>query len=258
MSARWDDDVASFQRERWLARSMTLLSLDVTRPFAADIGIEASELVRAQPELRRVLAPPFEARLADPSVRLEAERLLGSIDPAAEALVRTFYDRVIRYYDDGAIAIFCWGIVLMRCAHDDAVWGSLGLPPESSEAVRKAFWASMEWIDIQERLDAAFAEPLSAWDRQVAVLGLLPPEDGGFGIGDQMLLACAEVVRGQGFWRMVASLMGRDGLRELRKRCQAFLDTQEDLASAFGQLYDPWLLAHPELTLPDAPEPQGT
>jgi hypothetical protein len=256
MSARWDDHLPCGERERQLAKVMTLLSLDVTRACSADLGIEEPVLAAAQPELRRVLGPPFQARLADPSVRLEGERLLGSLDPWVQPLVRTFYDQVVRYRGFEPEALFCWGVVLTRSALDDALWGSLGLPPESSDTLRKAFQASKEWSDIQKRLDAAFARPLSAWDRQVAVLGLLPPEDEGvFGIGDQALRRPAQTVREQGFWRMAGELLGHDGLRALRARCQAFLETQEDIAAAFGQLHDPWLLAHPEITASDTSKP---
>jgi hypothetical protein len=255
MSARWDDAMDPYRYQHLLMDAMTVLSLDVTRAVVTDLdlAIDKAELVVAQPELRRVLAPPFQARLADPSLRFEAERLLGSLNPETQRLVGAFYDRVLRYARVEK-ALFCWDIVLMRYAKDDVLWGTLNLPPESSEALRKAFRASNEWGDIQKRLDAAFERPLSTWDRQVAVLGLLPPEDEGvFGIGDQDLRTAAEVVRKQGFWRMMAEPLGHDALRSMRARCQAFLETQKDIAPWFGRLHDPWLLAHPELTLPDTP-----
>ena len=256
MSARWDDNEPADQRERWLLKVMTLLSLDVTRAVVADLGLDEHAHEAAQPELRRVLAPLFQARLAAPSASFDAERLLGSLDPDVRAMVRAFYDGVLRYQDAQPNALFCWGIVLMRCAQTPALWDSLSLPPESSSALRGAFWATRESDDIQERADAVCAKPLSAWDTQVAVLRLLPPlDEGQFGIGAERLAWPAQVVRQQGFWRSMAGVLGPEGLRTLHVHCQAYLATQADIAPAFGKLHDPWLLAHPELDVPDTSDP---
>jgi hypothetical protein len=235
---------------------MTVLSLDVTRGFSDDLGIEGPWLDVVQPALRRGLTAPFQALFATSSRTLPAEEFLGSLAPEAASLTRSFYDRVLRYSTGEPNAHFCWDITLLRCAQNAAVWSSLPYPPEHSRALRDAFWASNESMDIQERLDEAFARPLSTWDRQVADLGLLPPEDEwAFGIGDQTLRYAAIAVRKQGFWRASAERLGEEGLRALRVTCQAFLETQADLAPAFGQLYDPWLLAHPEITSGDALNP---
>lgn len=249
MSTRWDDTVPAYQRERWLLEALALLSLDVTGAVAADLGIGASAFEAMQSALRRGLAPALQARLNDPLAPLEANRLLGLIEPEVQTRIRSYYDEVVRYQQSKAL--FCWGIVLNRCARDDALWRSLWMFPEMFETLRNSFWASEETLDIQERLDAAFEVPLSAWDVQVATLGLFPPEEGVFGIGDQWLLRPARVVRQQAFWRNAARGLGPEGLREVHTRAQAFLTTQKDLAPAFGLLHDPWLLAHPELTQPD-------
>jgi hypothetical protein len=196
VTARWDDAVLVYGRKRWLAEAMTVLSLDVTRGFSDDLGIEGPLLDVVQPALRRGLAAPFQELFATSSRRLPAEELLGSLAPAAASLTRSFYDRVLRYSTGEPNAHFCWDITLMRCAQNAAVWSSLPYPPEHSKALRDAFWASMESMYIHERLDEAFARPLSTWDRQVADLGLLPPEDEWvFGIGDQTLRYAAVAVR---------------------------------------------------------------
>lgn len=259
MSARWDDDEPAYRRERWLLHAMAVLSLDVTRAIAGDIGIEEGTLQKVQQEARRVLDPHFQKRLADPSASLPVSQMFAALDPTTQALVRAFYDEVIRYVDADSNALFCWGIVLMRCAMNDALWDALGLPPESSAEIRDAFRAShMSSDDIQDRLDAALEKPLSPWDKQVAALRLFPPpDDSVFGISDVRLGSYAKVKRGQGFWRFAAERLGTAGLHDLHVRAQAFLATQQDLAQAFGQLYDPWLLAHPELTTPAVSAPQG-
>jgi hypothetical protein len=247
-----DEADAGWQRNGWLTKTLTVLSLDVTLPFASQLGIDPAQLAAVQPELRTVLGPGLDVRLADPLAQLEGTRLVDALGPSARALLRSFYDRAVRYEVADDVALFTWGTVLMRHAKDDALWRSLNLPAERSEELRKAFWASMEWSDIQEELDALFAKPLSDWDRRVAVTGLLPPEDEGqLGIGDQTLLRLAEVVRRQQFWRTVASELGEAGMATLRRKCQAFLESQPDIAKAFGQLYDPWLLAHPEIVSRD-------
>jgi hypothetical protein len=248
MTARWDDEVPDWQRDGWLTRTVAVLSLDVTLPFANQLGIDPAQLASVQPELRTVLAPGLNVRIADPLAQLEGTRLVAALGPCAHALLRSFYDRAIRYEVADDVALSCWGTVLMRHAKDDALWRSLALPQHSSEELRQAFWASMEWSDIREQLDAVFARPLSDWDQRVAVAGLLPPEDEGqTSIGDQTLLRLAEVVRRQRFWRRVAHELGEPGMAALRTKCQAFLATQPDIAKTFGQLYDPWLLAHPEI-----------
>lgn len=259
MTARWDDAAPAFRRNRWLMDTMVLLSLDVTRAVATDLALEGALLVAAQPELRRILTPPFRERLADPAARFQAEQLLSLSEPPVQLLIRTFYDRVTRYAEAEPSALFCWGIVLTRCANSEAAWGSLGLPSRSSSALREGLLATLAWTDIQERLDAAFAKGLSPWDTQVAVLRLFPPPDeAAFGISDIPLSKSAKVVRKQGFWKMAAAHLGADGLRMLRVHAQAFLATQKDLAEAFGQLDDPWLLAHPELAITKMPEARET
>jgi hypothetical protein len=252
VSARWDDDQPDYQRNSWLVDAMSLLSLDVTRAVATDLGIEEHALLIAQSELRRVLTPPFQACLVDPNVQFLAEPLLGALDPEIQTLVRSYYDRVIRYTSGERVALPCWEIVLARCAREDALWDSIWLDPDSTGTLRQAFLASTEYGDIEDRMEAVFAQPLSAWDTQAAVLQLfLPPDEGVFGIAEETLSRPAKTVRRQGFWRIAAQLLGRDRLRTLQARGQAFLATQADIASAFGKLHDPWLLAHPELTQPD-------
>jgi hypothetical protein len=252
MTVRWDDEVPDWQRDNWLTKTMAVLSLDLTVPFAHQLGIDPARLAAVQPDLRRVLGPGLDVRIADPLAQLEGSRLVYALGPSAKALVQAFYDRAVRYELADDVALFCWGTILMRHAKDDALWRSLDLPQERSEALREALWASMEWNDIQEQLDAEFAKPLSDWDRRVAVTGLLPPEDEGqLGIGDQTFLRLAEVVRRQQFWRTMAAELGGTGMATLRKKCQAFLQSQADIAKAFGQLYDPWLLAHPEIVTRD-------
>jgi hypothetical protein len=256
MTVRWDQNVMPLRRTRWLGHAMTMLSLDVTRACADDLGLEAPWLDVAQPALRSGLAAAFQALVATSSTSLPAEQLIGSLPPEVASMTWSFYDRVLRYSIGEPNAHFCWDIILMRCAQNPAVWSSLPYPRESSEALREAFWASMQSEDIQRHLDEAFARPLSTWDGQVAVLRLLPPEDEGeFGLGDQKLRTAACAVRKQRFWRGVAELLGEEGLRALRLSCQAFLETQADLAPAFGQLFDPWLLAHPEITSEDPLNP---
>jgi hypothetical protein len=229
---------------------MTVLSLDLTRAVADDLGIEGPRLDLAQPALRRGLAVPFQVLLATSSKVLPAVQLLGSLAPEAAALTQAFYDRVLRYSVGEPNALFCWDITLMRCAQNDAMWSSLPYPREFSEPLRAAFWASMQSEDIEKRLDEALARPLSTWDKQVAILGLLPVEDEGVYFGDQTLRTATCAVRKQGFWRGVAERLGEDGVRAFRSTCQAILETQADLAPTFGQLFDPWLLAHPEITSP--------
>jgi hypothetical protein len=249
MSIRWDEAESAFQRNRWLMDTMVLLSLDIARRVAKDLALEDKSILTAQAELRRVLAPPFQERLADPSVSFHADILFGLCELPVQKLVREFYDRVIRYAEAEPSALFDWGIVLMRCAKTDSLWSSLALPPGSSNFLRESLVASLQWTDIQERLDAAFANRLSSWDTQVAVLRLFPPqEENTFGISEIPFSKAAKIVRKQGFWRAAAEHLGADGLRKLHIRAQEFLATQADLAEAFGQLYDPWLLAHPEVT----------
>lgn len=250
MRMRWDDTELDLRRERWLGQAMIVLSLDVTRAVADDLGIEGPRLDLAQPALRRALAAPFQMLRATSSKKLPAVPLLGSLAPEAAALTQSFYDRVLRYSIGEPNALFCWDIMLMRCAQNDAMWSSLPCPRELSEPLREAFRASSQSEDIEKRLDEALARPLSTWDNEVAVLGLLPAEDEGAYFGDQTLLTAACAVRKQGFWREVAERLGEGGVRAFRSSCQAILETQADLAPAFGQLFDPWLLAHPEITSP--------
>jgi hypothetical protein len=260
MSARWDDDQPGYRREAWLLRAMDVLSLDVTRAIAGDLGLDEPTRMLAQQEVRRVLDPYFQKRLADPSERFPAQPMLAALDPAVQVLVHAFYDEVIRYSDGEPNALFCWGIVLITLNRGGSLWDALALPPTSSVELREAFRATHLAVDdIQDRLDAALAEPLSPWDQRVAVLRLFPPidDDAAFGIEDTSLRAYAQVKRRQSFWRLAAAQLGEGGLRDLRARAQAFLATQKDLVQAFGQLYDPWLLAHPELTIPAGSEPQG-
>jgi hypothetical protein len=236
---------------------MTLLSLDVTRAIAGDLGIEENALVAARHELRRVLAEPFQARLADPAAPFPAEALLDALEPAVQTLVRACYDQVIRYSDPDSVGLGGWTDVLIRCALSDALWVSLELPAQASGELRAAFRAThVSDEDVGARVDAALEAPLSRWDRLVATLRIFPPpDDVAFGISEVRLRAYAEVVRRQSFWRMTAERLGADGLRALYARAQAFLETQQDLAPVFGRLYDPWLLAHPENTTPAVQRP---
>jgi hypothetical protein len=238
---------------------MTFFSLDVARAVAGDLRIEESALTAAQQELRRVLAGPFRGRLADPAAVLPVEELLGSVDPAVQARVRAFYDQVGRYSDSDSMGLGGWATVLIRCAIDDDLWASLELPAAASVELRAAFRAThMSDEDMWERIEAALAEPLSDWDKLVAALRIFPPpEDVAFGISEIQLRSYAKVARRQSFWRTAADRLGVEGLHALCARAQAFLDTQQDVAPAFGRLFDPWLLAHPEITTPDATVPAG-
>jgi len=256
MTARWDAAVAAYKRESWLGRTLVVLSVDVALAVADDLGLDRARLAEVQPSIRAILGPAVGARIAAPLSRLPAERLLPALDSPARAFVLTYYDRVMRFSLAEDVALFCWGTTLMRFVADEALWASLGLAKDDSERLRKEFWASMETTDIQERLDEAFAKPLSDWDRRIAVAQLMPPEDEGApGIGDQELGQAAKVVRRLSFWRLAGELLGEPGLDLLRARCQAFLETQPDIAPAFGQLYDPHLLAHPENTAGDPLHP---
>jgi len=251
---RWDRDLPHHKHEQLIGEAISVLSLDATRTMATDLAVDPAILSSSQPEIRRVLAPALQVRLADPSFLVPWGQLHASVDARAHALVQEFYDRVVRYKSEQDAALFCWRIVLGRCASDERSWGALGLPTESSDTLREALRASRNTDDIQERAEAALATPLSDWDRFVASANVLSPsDDGALGIGEQALGSPAKVVRVQSFWRTAAKELGAEGLQALRAKAQAFLATQEDIAPDFGQLFDPWLLAHPEV--PQAPLP---
>jgi hypothetical protein len=253
-TSRWDHDLPHHQHEQLIGRAMALLSLEATRTMAADLAVDPAVLAFSQPDIRRVLTPALQSRLADPAFLVPWGELHASVDARAHTLVQEFYDRVLRYNSAQDAVLFCWRIVLARCASDDRSWDALGLPTESLGPLRDALRASGNTDDIQTRAEAALAPPLSEWDRFVASAKVLrPSEDGAPGIGDQVLASPAKVVREQFFWRTAANLLGAQGLRALHVKAQAFLATQQDIASAFEQLFDPWLLAHPEVPLASSP-----
>ena len=195
------------------------------------------------------------------------------LSPDGQRLVGAFRDCVVRYADEDEKALSAWGSVLTVIANDNAHWGKLPFPKDSSGPLREALLAAYGIEAPRAELQSAFASGLSAWDSEVAVLRLLrlvnepaarrnprvPVTDAsvrqalplaaeGSGLYNQRLLDMLAVVRRQRFFALVGGALGVEGLEALRAEVEP---VHRQLHAADLPLFDPWLLAHPDSTVPD-------
>jgi hypothetical protein len=245
MTSRWDANLAGPDRELLWQNAALTLSLDATRAVAGDLDVDEAELAAAQPEIRRLLSPAMDRRLRGEHAALEVEAKLPSMSDPARELLRRFRDHVVRYADEQPWCHQAWIWVLRACDRSDERWRSLGLPADVSPELQRASRKMRRREDFEERAEAALSGKLSPWDLRIAALRLLPTPDGTPGIDTVWLTSCGRVVFSTRFWRQAALLLGKEGLAALRARASEIAGEDEELRP-FRDLYDPWLLAHPE------------
>jgi hypothetical protein len=166
-----------YELYRWCVL-VTLLSMDVVRPFCELMGLGRDEFEGLQRRLRQQLVterkrcgPPPEASMIvmhqDAPVAAVAESLRANAGPHL-----AWWERHIFYCDTrDHRGLQHWGDVLVRGRHEPGLWQRLFPASIRSEALER-FLRSLDLSEYNRREKEIDAKPLSDWDLHLYTLYL--------------------------------------------------------------------------------------
>jgi hypothetical protein len=233
---------------RW-AHLVSLLSMDVVRPFFDLMGLKLSSPAQLQDVLRREVIAGRKSGVVVPSARLPVipQRVLQAVreslgEGASSHLVwweRHVYHRTPSKDHRG---LRKWISVLQRSQQEPGSWGRLGLPPGARDRFERSRNLD-EYVRRQKEVEPA---PLSDWDLHLYALHLY--DDNLYGTNDLRrvpdgprlyVTPTIRAYQGYQFWTWLLSTLRLEQLDRLWQEGQRIVEEKE-LHSARG-------LPHPSL-----------
>ena len=237
-----------FDAHRW-GYVLSLLSLDVVRPFCDLMGLRLSDPVGLQSVLRHEIVAGREKGAAPPdsSQPMFAQGVLKALGKAlgGETSGRVvWWERHVFHKTPSRDnrGLRKWVTVFQACRHEPRLWNRLCLP----QGALDRFSRSCNLDEYDRRQKEVDASPLSDWDLHIYSLWLFDdnlygPSDIGHVPGGPRLHVKPTIRAYQGyqFWAWVLSLLHPDQLAHLWQEGQRIVK-EEELHSARG-------LPHPSL-----------
>lgn len=226
---------------RW-HRIITLLSLDVVRPFYDMMGLRLIEADHMQQVLRQeiILVRRQWAVTQPEDLRFDVPAIIEGISRSvsAEDMLRLhWWERNVFSGDPrDNMNLLRWKSVLQDCSYEHARWARLGLPAGISEEAFKRFLQSKNTQAYRNSREKLYELPLSDWDLHIYALQLFDDnlyDDMKAGDDGPYLLLRSTIRAKQGyeFWAWLLSVVPAKQIDQLFEiGCQIVVD--EELRSA--------------------------
>lgn len=219
------------------SRAVILLSLDVARPFLADIGLAAAGAFDWTACLRQFVRQHRASiaggsRPSEPVRAAEIVAFVGAhLAPAAGRVFDWWLRHVYAEATTDHLAYRVWEDVLRHALRHPGGGPPLALPPRVAASVPDRFAASTTTRAFNSRWEQATAEPLSDWDLHMyAINGWnddLPDLPNG---PESQLYLIDRDYRGRTFWDALVATLSADEQQRSQEAAQRLVETTPDLA----------------------------
>jgi hypothetical protein len=236
-----------FDARRW-GHLVSLLSMDVVRPFFDLMGLKLANPIEFQEVLRREVIADRKSGVAVPSATLpmSSPAVLDAVrESLGEGVSRhlAWWERSVFHKTPSRDnrGLRKWITVFQTCRHEPRLWSRLGLPQGALDRFLRSCNLD-EYLRRQKEVDAT---PLSDWDMHLYALYLYDDNLYGpstFAMPDGPRLYITPTIRaykGYQFWAWVLSTLRPEQLDRLWQEGQRVVEEKE-LHSARG-------LPHPSI-----------